>query len=173
MSRLIILYTFWPWTYFGHINFGPKHILAPSYFGPIIFWPHHFLVPNTFWPCNMRPGPKCEGAKCIRGQISMGTKCVWDQNMEGPKCVRGQNGMGPKCVWDQKVIGPKCVWGQKGMGPKCVLAKKGPKCEGAKMCLGPKMIWGQSVSCCYGAKMFGSKGVRPKLAGPNCEAAAK
>ena len=40
------------------------------------------------------------------------------------------------------------------------------------MCLGAKMTWGQSVSCCYGAKMFGPKGVRPKLAGPNCEAAA-
>ena len=47
----------------------------------------------------------------------------------------------------------------------------GTKCDGAKMCLvvlGTKLRWGQIVS---GDKMFGPKGVRPKLAGPNCEAA--
>ena len=47
----------------------------------------------------------------------------------------------------------------------------GTKCDGAKMCLvvlGTKLRWGQIVS---GDKMFGPKGVRPKMAGPNCEAA--
>ena len=56
---------------------------------------------------------------------------------------------------------------------KCEGAKLclGTKCDGAKMCLvvlGTKLRWGQIVS---GDKMFGPKGVRPKLAGPNCEAA--
>ena len=108
----------------------------------------------------------------------MGPKSVWNKKVMGPnsdgtKCVWGPNIMLPKSDEAKKCLGPKWDGAKMCQGPKCEGAKMclGPKCDGAKMCLvvlGTKLRWGQSVS---GDKMFEPKGVRPKLAGPNCEAA--
>ena len=91
----------------------------------------------------------------------------------GPKYDGAKMCLGPKWDGAKMCLGPKWDGAKMCQVPKCEGAKLclGTKCDGAKMCLvvlGTKLRWGQIVS---GDKMFGPKGVRPKLAGPNCEAA--
>ena len=124
-------------------------------------------------------GPKNDGAKMCLGPKRGGAKMCLGPKKDGAKMC-----LGPKKDGAKMCLGPKMDGAKMCLGPKRDGAKMcpGPKRYGAKMCLGPKVAWGQSVFCFYGAKMswgqsvsgakmFGPKGVRAKLAGPNWEAA--